>query len=132
MTVFGDKLPHLSDKQSFIADSFEVIWTDGGLCCTFAHHGEEQFTFAADKFTRKLPTKSKKELTEYLFASVVFNKGGHTYDYICEIPNTVLGDKVIVFANGEEKEVEIVRLFKMTVGDMPLAVEKYKKILRRA
>ena len=62
----------------------------------------------------------------------MFNKGGHTYDYICEIPNTVLGDKVIVFANGEEKEVEIVRLFKMTVGDMPLAVEKYKKILRRA
>lgn len=132
MTVFGPELPPLNEKQSFVADGFDIIWIDGGFRCSFTHHGEKQFTFAADKFTRKLSTKSKKAQTEYLFASVVFSKGGHTYDYICEIPNAVVGDKVIVFANGEEKEVEIVRLFNMTIGDMPLAVEKYKKILRKA
>ncbi len=132
MTVFGPELPLLNEKQSFVADGFDVIWVDGGLRCSFTHHGEEQFTFAADKFTRKLSTKSKKAQTEYLFASVVFNKGGHTYDYICDIADAVIGDKVIVLANGEEKEVEIVRLFNMVIGDMPLAVEKYKKILRKA
>lgn len=132
MTVFGPELPELNEKQSFVADGFDTIWVDGGIRCSFTHHGEEQFTFTADKFTRKLSTKSKKALTEHLFASVVFSEGGHTYDYICDITDAVIGDKVIVYANGEEKEVEIVRLFNMVIGDMPLAVEKYKKILRKA
>lgn len=132
MTVFGPDLPELNEKRSFIADGFDEIWDDGGLRCSFTHHCEKQFTFAADKFTRKLSTKSKKALTEYLFASVVFNKGGHAYDYICDITDAAIGDKVIVRANGEEKEVEIVRLFRMVIGDMPLAVEKYKTILRKA
>lgn len=132
MTVLGPEVPQLKEKQSFVSDGLDVIWVEDGLRCSFTHHGEEQFTFIADKFTRKLSKKSQKALTEYLFASVVFSKGGHTYDYICDITDAVIGDKVIVHANGEEKEVEIVRLFYMVIDDMPLAVEKYKKILRKA
>lgn len=74
--------------------------------------------------------KSKAELTEYTFASISFNQGGRTYDYICEISDVDVGDKVIVSANGEEKSVEVRRLFKMQLGDMPLDVSRYKKVLR--
>lgn len=54
MTVSGEKLPQLTEKLPFIADSFDVYWQDGELCCTFANQCEEQFTFIAEKFTRKL------------------------------------------------------------------------------
>lgn len=78
-----------------------------------------------------MPPFILSQQNEYLFESVIFSKGGHSYDYISEIPDVAIGDKVIVFANGEEKEVEIVRLFNMAIGNMPLAIEKYKKILRK-
>lgn len=131
IVVFGPDLPHLVEKQTFIADGIEIDWSADGPFCSFTHHGEKQFSFSADKITRKLPVKSRKELTEYQFASVIFSRGGHTYDYICEISEVAVGDKVIVNANGEDTEVQIVRLFKMVLGDMPLEVNKYKKILRK-
>ena len=41
-------------------------------------------------------------------------------------------DKVVVTANGEEKTVEVCRLFKMELGDMPLDVSRYKKVVRKS
>lgn len=60
MTALGPELPHLREKRSFVADGFDAIWEDDGLHGSFTHHGEEQFTFVADRFVRKLPKRSQK------------------------------------------------------------------------
>lgn len=126
--------PDISEKVTFIADDIDCSYDrkQGIDIYTFTHHGEKVLSFTAERFSYTLQMKSKAELTEYTFASVSFNQGGRTYDYICEIPDVDVGDKVIVSANGEEKSVEVRRLFKMQLGDMPLDVSRYKKVLRKS
>lgn len=124
----------ISEKVTFIADDIDCSYDrkKGIDIYTFTHHGEKVLSFTAERFSYTLQMKSKAELTEYTFASVSFNQGGGTYDYICEIPDVEVGDKVVVSANGEEKTVEVCRLFKMQLGDMPLDVSRYKKVLRKS
>ena len=124
----------ISEKVTFIADNIDCSYDrkKGINVYTFTHHGEKVLSFTAERFSYTLQMKSKTELTEYTFASVSFNQGGRTYDYICEIPDVEVGDKVVVSANGEEKTVEVCRLFKMQLGDMPLDVSRYKKVLRKS
>ncbi len=127
-------LKDISERVTFIADDINSSYDrkKGIDVYTFKHHGEKVLSFTAERFTYTLQMKSKAELTEYTFASVSFNQGGRTYDYICDITDIEVGDKVIVSANGEEKTVEVSRLFKMQLGDMPLDVSRYKKVLRKA
>lgn len=124
----------ISEKVTFIADDIDCSYDrkKGIDIYTFTHHGEKVLSFTAERFSYTLQMKSKAELTEYTFASVEFTSGGRTYDYICEIPDVEVGDKVVVSANGEEKTVEVCRLFKMQLGDMPLDVSRYKKVLRKS
>jgi hypothetical protein len=123
----------VTEKMTFIADGISCSYDrrTGKGVYSFTHHGEKMLSFTAEKFTYTLPMKSKAEMTEYTFASVEFTQGGRTYDYICEIPDVAVGDKVIVSANGEEKVVAVCRIFKMQIGDMPLNVGRYKKVLRK-
>ncbi|MCF0120006.1 MAG: sel1 repeat family protein, partial [Oscillospiraceae bacterium] len=132
-TITGEGTFIPAAKFDFIADSFELYDTrEDGSLLVFSHHGVELYSVTVEKFTFRLPARPKKDATEYNFVSVVFGKGGRQYDYICEVPDVSVGDRVIVFASGEEKSVEVVRVFKMAVGDMPLGPGGYKKILRKA
>lgn len=124
----------ISEKVTFIADDIDCSYDrkKGIDIYTFTHHGEKVLSFTTERFSYTLQMKSKTELTEYTFASVSFNQGSRTYDYICGIPDVEVGDKVVVSANGEEKTVEVCRLFKMQLGDMPLDVSRYKKVFRKS
>ncbi len=127
-------IPQLEKEMWFVADSFEADNDGEGYICKFMRfaHNTPELSFHAKKFTRRLPNKKKKELAACQFARVTFTPGGRAYDYICELPDVEVGDKVVVFANGEEKEVEVTQVFKMSIADIPMAMEKYKKILRKA
>ncbi len=118
-------------KKTFIADEFECEYTEDETVCTFLHHGEEIITLHVSEFVRALPEKEGSS-DEYRFASVVFQTGGRSYDYICDLDDVQVGDTVVVMGNGEEKEVEVVRLFQMNVSDMPLPLARYKRVLRKA
>ncbi len=132
LTAEGPRVREIEKKTTFVADSIKHEWRGDDSHYHFTLFGEQVFSFEANKFTRRLRAKTKEELAEYTFASVVFSKKGRRYDYICDLSDVKVGDRVVVSANGEEKEVEVVRLFTTSIGDMPLEVEKYKKVLRKA
>ncbi len=78
----------------------------------------------------KFPDKSKAE--RHRFAAVVFQFGNRTYDYLCNIADVRVGDKVIVKTNQGETEVEVVRVFEKDATETALPISKYKSILRKA
>lgn len=77
--------------------------------------------------------KSNKKAVEasYRFASVSFG-GSKLYDYLCSDDSVQVGDRVIVDATGEEKEVVVCRIFEKNETEMSLPLKAYKTILRKA
>ena len=79
-------------------------------------------------FTAPVKANAKK----YRIASVCFVTGGKRYDYILEEDNVRVGDKVIVIANDEEKEVTVMDIREKTEAELVLPLKKYKKIQRKS
>lgn len=75
---------------------------------------------------------NKKETgATYHFAAVSFG-GSKLYDYLCNDESIKAGDRVIVDATGEEKEVVVCRIFEKRESEMSLPLKAYKTILRKA
>ena len=77
-----------------------------------------------------LPKKARSKRVH--FASVVFHTGGRPYDYLCDIPDVKIGDKVIVKTDRGETEVEVVRVFDKDPTETALPMQKYKSVLKKA
>lgn len=76
-------------------------------------------------------TRSGKPATKtYRFASV-FLGSLRCYDYRCDDTSVQAGDRVIVNANGEEKEVVVCKIFEKNESELPLPLKAYKAILRK-
>ena len=129
-TAAGAELPQLREPVTFIADSFSIAEVGGKSYCLFMHHREPVFAVEANDFTRRLPAAHKKH-EKRSFASVVFNDGGKSYDYLCSLSDVGAGDRVVVEANDGEAEVTVVRVFEADICDMPLDPVCYKKVLRK-
>ena len=69
---------------------------------------------------------------EYRLASVCFHEGGRSYDYLCEDKDVQPGDRVIVMGYEGETEVTVTDVFTKRESELPLPVEKYSKVLRKA
>ena len=71
---------------------------------------------------------------EYIFCSVAFSDYGKDYYYLTDDDSLEVGDRVIVPAGpkNEEKEVFITGISYYTEGNVPLPLDKVKKIIRRA
>ena len=74
----------------------------------------------------------KKEGEKYHFVSILFEKQGRTYDYLCDDQSVTVGDKVIVNGYNGETEVEVVNTFDKYESEIGLPIERYKKIVRKA
>ena len=68
----------------------------------------------------------------YTLATVAFQTGGRTYDYICDIPDVQPGDRVIVKGYDGETEVEVLAVFQRHESELGLPAERYSRILRKA
>lgn len=74
-------------------------------------------------------TPSGEQLT---LVSVAFQPGGRTYDYLCELPDVNVGDKVIVIGYDGETEVEVRAVYTRYESELGLPIERYKKVVRKA
>lgn len=74
----------------------------------------------------------KKEGEKYHFVSILFEKQGRTYDYLCDDQSVTAGDKVIVNGYNGETEVEVVNTFDKFESEIGLPIERYKKVVRKA
>ncbi len=120
------------EKQEYIADEMETVPEETGFLCTFRHHAEEVFSVQGETVTRSLPRRSTGDAAEYRLASVEFRPGGRSYDYICELPDVREGDRVIVMGGDEEQEARVTALRTAATSDLPLPIERYRKLLRKA
>jgi len=96
----------------------------------FYLYGKKTADIGCDGYTVQYPIKEKAEKAH--FVSVAFQPGGRSYDYLCNIPDITIGDKVIVETSRGETEVEVIRVFDKDSTETALPISKYKSILRTA
>ncbi len=126
------KNPIAFDNVKFTTNQIKQKKTKNGYTCSFLLCGAEQKTLEFAKTYRKFSRKNLGSQQKYNFVSVVFKPGGRQYDYICEIDGVSVGDKVIVLANGEEKEVEVVNVFSASFDKALFKSNTFKKVIRKS
>lgn len=77
--------------------------------------------------------KIKRRKTEYIYCSVTFDYGYKSYYYITDDDSIEVGDLVIVPAGPDNHEVtvEVVDVEYFSKDEVPLPIEKTKKIIRK-
>jgi hypothetical protein len=134
----------LTDKVSETANGVSDMWTENGSnefyadCMKMEHgtlvfklYGKKVAHIEAENYTYKLKVPSENLTEKHRFARVTFTNGGRGYDYIADGIELSVGDKALVSANGEEKEVTVTKVFELSLEDMPSEVGRYKKILKK-
>lgn len=64
------------------------------------------------------------------FVTVKFRYGRNEYDYLCDDKSVKVGDTVLVPARGEEKLATVTKTFYQNMHSMPLAANRYKKVIK--
>lgn len=86
---------------------------------------------ACDEYRINRPAKKEKGQS-LKFVSVAFKEGGKTYDYLCELDDVNIGDRVIVPGYDGEQEVDVLAVFIKHESDLGIPVERYKRVIRKA
>ena len=79
-------------------------------------------------YRRKKETPSGEQLT---LVSVAFGQGDKTYDYICELTDVKVGDRVIVIGYDGETEAEVRAVYIRYESELALPIERYKRVVRK-
>lgn len=77
--------------------------------------------------------KVKRRTTDYIYCSVVFEEGQKSYYYLTEDDSIKIGDFVLVPAGKDNREVvvEVVNIEYFSEDNVPLPIEKTKRIIRK-
>ena len=77
--------------------------------------------------------KVKRRKSEYIFCSVIFSGGYKSYYYLADDDSIEVGDSVLVPAGKDNHEVivEVVDVEYFSEENVPLPIEKTKKIIRK-
>jgi len=77
--------------------------------------------------------KVKRLTTDYIYCSVVFDEGQKSYYYLTDDDSIEIGDFVLVPVGKDNHEavVEVVNIEYFSVENVPLPVEKTKRIIRK-
>ena len=77
--------------------------------------------------------KIKRCQSDYIFCSVIFGEGNKEYYYLTEDDSIEIGDRVLVPAGNDNHEVivEVVNIEYFRKENVPLPIEKTKRIIRK-
>ena len=77
--------------------------------------------------------KVKRRTTDYIYCSVAFEEGQKSYYYLTEDDSIKIGDFVLVPAGKDNREVvvEVVNIEYFSEDNVPLPIEKTKRIIRK-
>lgn len=116
----------------------EGSYDKNGLPEDFAVFAETVFEFMrfygmGEIFDPSVYGKAKRRQSEYIFCSVTFNEGYKSYYYLTDDDGIEVGDFVLVPAGKDNHEavVEVVNIEYFSEENVPLPVEKTKKIIRK-
>lgn len=120
--------------QKVIAGSFDK----NGLPDAFEEFADEVFDFIrfygwGEILDPSVYGKVKRRTTDYIYCSVVFEEGQKSYYYLTEDDSIKIGDFVIVPTGKDNREVvvEVVNIEYFSEDNVPLPIEKTKRIIRK-
>ncbi len=127
-------IDYKKNTQRVIKGSYDK----NGLPEDFADFAEEVFEFIrfygmGEILDPSVYGKIKRCQSEYIFCSVTFDEGCKSYYYLTDDDSIEVGDFVLVPAGKDNREVivEVVNIEYFNEEDVPLPVEKTKKIIRK-
>ncbi len=82
-------------------------------------------------FSPEIKEPQNEQGEKYHFVSVVFDKQGRSYDYLCDDLSVTIGDKAVVNGYNGETEVEVVDTYDKYESEIALPINRYKKIVRK-
>ena len=120
----------------FKDDAREVKYDFCEWSCAYSryefYYDEELVAWIRSEFYRFYRSPEEEPYgPEHRLVSVRFDANGRTYDYICEDPEVKAGDRVVVNGYGGETEVTVTDVRVKRESELPLPVERYKKIVRK-
>ena len=120
--------------QKVIAGSFDK----NGLPDAFEEFADAVFDFIrfygwGEILDPSVYGKVKRRTTDYIYCSVVFEEGQKSYYYLTEDDSIKIGDFVLVPAGKDNHEVvvEVVNIEYFSEDNVPLPIEKTKRIIRK-
>ena len=124
------KRPHKRSSQG----SFDK----NGLPDAFEEFADAVFDFIrfygwGEIFDPSVYGKVKRRTTDYIYCSVAFEEGQKSYYYLTEDDSIKIGDFVLVPAGKDNREVvvEVVNIEYFSEDNVPLPIEKTKRIIRK-
>ena len=127
-------LKHKRSPQRVIEGSFDK----NGLPEDFADFAETVFDFICfygmgEILDPSVYSKAKRRKSEYIFCSVIFDEGYKSYYYLTDDDSIEIGDFVLVPAGRDNREavVKVVNIEYFSEVNVPLPVEKTKRIIRK-
>ncbi|MBK1809506.1 hypothetical protein JHL18_02455 [Clostridium sp. YIM B02505] len=116
----------------------EGSYDKNGLPEDFADFAETVFDFIhfygmGEILAPSVYSKAKRRKSEYIFCSVTFDQGYKSYYYLTDDDSIEVGDFVLVPAGKDNHEavVEVVNIEYFSEENVPLPVEKTKRIIRK-
>lgn len=116
----------------------EGSYDKNGLPEDFADFAETVFEFIrfyglGEVLAPSVYGKAKRRKSEYIFCSVTFDDGYKSYYYLTDDDSIEIGDFVLVPAGKDNHEavVEVVNIEYFSEGNVPLPIEKTKRIIRK-
>lgn len=119
-----------NNKKSLILDHVQWNYCKERYDLYFQNKRIGWFTFSSCLI--KSPKKKEKAGGPlYHLARITFQPGGKPYDYLCEIEDVKAGDTVIVNGYDGETPVTVVKTFDCRESELPIPIERYKKVIRK-
>ena len=116
----------------------EGSYDKNGLPEDFADFAETVFEFIrfyglGEVLDPSVYVKAKRRKSEYIFCSVTFDDGYKSYYYLTDDDSIKVGDFVLVPAGKDNHEavVEVVNIEYFSEENVPLPIEKTKRIIRK-
>lgn len=127
-------IDYKTTPQKVIAGSFDK----NGLPDAFEEFADAVFDFIrfygwGEILDPSVYGKVKRRTTDYIYCSVVFEEGQKSYYYLTEDDSIKIGDFVIVPTGKDNREVvvEVVNIEYFSEDNVPLPIEKTKRIIRK-
>ncbi len=122
---FGD-----SAELSFKYDSCE--WNDVEKRIDFYYDEDFIGWIACDEYRFYNPKKTQPGGQLLKLVGIAFQPNERIFDYLCDIPDVAVGDKVIVTGYDGETEVEVLQVYTKYETELGLPLDRYKRVIRKA
>ena len=121
------------NKKEFIFDRYVIDDEDDRVKVRFLRDGKEMCRIDASTFSVMLPEDEDMIVPggeEHLIASCSFTEDGRTYDYLADGMSVEEGNLAIVDTWNGETTVFVRKVYMMSEAELPLPLEKYKKLIK--